>query len=95
MCGRYVSVASRADLLELFRATGAGDGKELAPSWNVAPTTKVYAVVERARRDAGAVREVRAVRWGLFPDYGAPPHTHSKRTVSPPHLLDPRLRATR
>lgn len=63
MCGRYVSVASRADLLELYRPVGSGDGKELAPSWNVAPTNKVYAVVERAR-EAGAVaaREVRAVR---------------------------------
>jgi putative SOS response-associated peptidase YedK len=45
MCGRYVSVAHRADLQELFRATGPGDGTELAPSYNVAPTNKVYAIV--------------------------------------------------
>jgi putative SOS response-associated peptidase YedK len=68
MCGRYVSVAQRADLMQRYKATGPGDGKELAPSWNVAPTNKVYAVVERDRDDeAGTVREVRAVRWGLVP----------------------------
>jgi putative SOS response-associated peptidase YedK len=73
MCGRYVSVAARADLLELYRAIGPGDGKELAPWWNVAPTNKVYAVVERVP-EAGAVaaREVRAVRWGLVPTWWKP-----------------------
>jgi putative SOS response-associated peptidase YedK len=61
MCGRYVSVAARADLAELFGATGTGDGKELAPSWNVAPTNKVYAIVER-QDGAATAREVRVVR---------------------------------
>ncbi len=52
MCGRYVSVA---ELIEQYKATGPGDGKELAPSYNVAPTNKVYAVLERDRPDgAGA-----------------------------------------
>jgi len=68
MCGRYVSVARRAELVERYRATGPGDGVELASSWNVAPTTKVYAVVERVGDiGAGPVREVRVVRWGLVP----------------------------
>jgi hypothetical protein len=34
-----------------LRATGPGDGKKLEPSFNVAPTNKVYAVLERGRED--------------------------------------------
>jgi len=73
MCGRYVSVARLQELQEHYRATGAGDGTELAPSHNVAPTSKVYAVLERGRTDgAGARRQVRAVRWGLVPAWWKP-----------------------
>ena len=68
MCGRYVSVADRAKLQQLYHAGGPGDGIELAPSWNVAPTSKVYAVMQHA----GAVREVRAMRWGLVPAWWKP-----------------------
>jgi putative SOS response-associated peptidase YedK len=49
MCGRYVSVASRVDVQELFGAAGPGDGTKLVRSYNVAPTNKVYAVVEPHR----------------------------------------------
>ena len=38
MCGRYVSVARLQELQEHYRATGAGDGTELVPSHNIAPT---------------------------------------------------------
>lgn len=73
MCGRYVSVARRAELIEQYRATGPGDGKELSPSWNVAPTSKIYAIVQpRGEDGADAVREVRAVRWGLIPGWFKP-----------------------
>ena len=73
MCGRYVSVARLQELQEHYRATSAGDGTELAPSHNVAPTNKVYAVLERDRTDeAGAQRQVRAVRWGLVPTWWKP-----------------------
>jgi putative SOS response-associated peptidase YedK len=89
MCGRYVSMARRAELLEQYRATGLGDGKELAPSWNVAPTSKVYAVLERGRQDAaGTVREVRAVRWGLVPAWwkpGTDPKTGKAKTMPSLH----------
>jgi putative SOS response-associated peptidase YedK len=48
MCGRYVSVARMADLIEQYKATtGPAEGTGLAPSYNVAPTNKVYAVLER------------------------------------------------
>ena len=60
MHGRYVSVARQAELLELYRATGLGDGKELALSFTVAPTSKVYAVVERlGGRGRGRARRAR------------------------------------
>ena len=73
MCGRYVSVADRAELQQLYRAGGPGDGVELSPSWNVAPTTRIYAVVQRPGEDgAGDVREIRAVRWGLVPSWWKP-----------------------
>jgi putative SOS response-associated peptidase YedK len=48
-----------------IKATGPGDDTQLAPSYNVAPTNKVYAVLERGHENrAGAVREIHAVRWG-------------------------------
>jgi putative SOS response-associated peptidase YedK len=89
MCGRYVSVAHRADLQALYSAAGQGDGKELVPSYNVAPTSKVYAVLERGREgDAGAERQVRAVRWGLVPAWWKPgidPKTNKARTMPSLH----------
>ncbi len=35
MCGRYVSVARMAELIEQYKATGPGDDTQLAPSYNV------------------------------------------------------------
>lgn len=68
MCGRYVSTRSPEDLTGLFRAEGPGPGTSLPPSWNVAPTDPVWAVLERADRDTGEVeRRLRALRWGLVP----------------------------
>jgi putative SOS response-associated peptidase YedK len=78
-----------AELIEQYKATGPGDGKELEPSYNVAPTNKVYAVLERSRPDdAGAVREVRAVRWGLVPAWWKPgidPKTGKAKTMPTLH----------
>ena len=89
MCGRYVSVARLQELLEHYGATGAGDGAELAPSHNVAPTNKVYAVLERGRTDGGeAQRQVRAVRWGLVPAWWKPgidPKTGRQKTMPSLH----------
>jgi putative SOS response-associated peptidase YedK len=51
MCGRYVSVARVAELIEQYKATGPGDDQQLAPSYKVAPTNKVHAVLERDHPD--------------------------------------------
>jgi len=47
-------------------------GEQLPPSWNVAPTQEVRAVLERTPRDipdADPVRQLRTVRWGLVPSW--------------------------
>jgi putative SOS response-associated peptidase YedK len=72
MCGRYVSVASLKKLQEHYDAAGVGLGMELSPSHNVAPTNKIYAVVQPGQEDGAAQRQVRAVRWGLVPAWWKP-----------------------
>lgn len=71
MCGRYVSTRSPKELAGLFHATRESEAAEsLDPSWNVAPTDGVWAVMERADRDTGEVlRQLRALRWGLVPSW--------------------------
>ncbi|WP_316742425.1 SOS response-associated peptidase [Streptomyces sp. MK7] len=73
MCGRYVSTRSPEDLVRHFRVTEWRPEEALEPSWNVAPTDPVWAVLERTpreERDAGSVRrELRALRWGLVPSW--------------------------
>jgi putative SOS response-associated peptidase YedK len=71
MCGRYVSTRSPNELADLFHVTrGPEPAESLGPSWNVAPTDGVWAVMERADRDTGEVhRRLRALRWGLVPSW--------------------------
>ncbi|MFI1292568.1 SOS response-associated peptidase [Streptomyces sp. NPDC020792] len=73
MCGRYVSTRGPEDLVRHFRVTEWRPAEALAPSWNVAPTDEVWAVLERAPREdrtAAAVRrELRPLRWGLVPSW--------------------------
>jgi putative SOS response-associated peptidase YedK len=72
MCGRYVSTRSPQDLTRLFHVTDWQPAETLAPSWNVAPTDDVYAVLERTPREedeASVRRELRPLRWGLVPSW--------------------------
>lgn len=71
MCGRYASTRSPQDLTRLFQVTDWRPEEALAPSWNVAPTDAVYAVLERADREngGGPSRQLRTVRWGLVPSW--------------------------
>ena len=76
MCGRYSASLSTADLAAVF---GIHDDdvrtEALAPSWNVAPTDPVHAVLERRVKDddgepTGEVRrQLRSMRWGLVPSW--------------------------
>ena len=61
MCGRFVSTNTPEQIASFFGASF--DGDPLAPSYNVAPTNDVYAVVA----DADDATAVRAFHWGLVP----------------------------
>ena len=74
MCGRFVSARKRLELLEEFGVerdrVAASPDPEPGPDYNVAPTRRVYAVVERPARDGEPqARELRVVRWGLVPSW--------------------------
>ncbi|MFE4257856.1 SOS response-associated peptidase [Streptomyces sp. NPDC056883] len=78
MCGRYASSRAPEDLAGLFDAR-LDPGRELGPSWNVAPTDEVWAVLERADRDTGELgRQLRPVRWGLVPSWAKDPGVGSR-----------------
>ena len=64
MCGRYASSRRPDDLVSYFEVEDPPE-EELAPSWNVAPTDPVYAVVQSRE----GVRQLRVLRWGLVPSW--------------------------
>src|ERR1700748_275929 len=64
MCGRFVSARKRLELLEEFAATRDAVGADRQPDYNVAPTKRIYTVLEHQ-----ADRELRLVRWGLVPSW--------------------------
>lgn len=66
MCGRYVSTRTPQQLAEVFGAEI--DVDPLEPSYNVAPTNDVYAVVAG---DPGGPPVIRAFRWGLVPSWAS------------------------
>ncbi len=82
MCGRFASARKRQELLEEFGVQRDRVGEDLRPDYNVAPTKPIYAVLTRRPADpaepgradsdagdAGAVRTLRVVRWGLVPSW--------------------------
>jgi putative SOS response-associated peptidase YedK len=75
VCGRYAASRNPDDLVEEFETVETPE-QALPPSYNVAPTQDVYAVVERPPRgepEAAAVRALRVVRWGLVPSWAKDP----------------------
>lgn len=63
MCGRFVAASDPDGLVRFFTVDERKDD-ELTPSWNVAPTDRVRAVVEHADR-----RVLVTLRWGLVPSW--------------------------
>ncbi len=62
MCGRFVSTSSAAEIAALFDAVVAA--VDVPPNFNLAPTSTIYGVVQRA--DA---RYVENFSWGLVPSW--------------------------
>src|SRR5262245_11137002 len=50
MCGRYVSVARMAELIERYKATDPGDDTQLEPSYDPAPDPVDVTGCERAKK---------------------------------------------
>jgi putative SOS response-associated peptidase YedK len=75
MCGRYASSRSPEDLVDEFEVLDPRLDHVVPPSYNVAPTDEVYAVMERVRKDPDGqpvddpVRQLRVLRWGLVPSW--------------------------
>ena len=74
MCGRFVSARKRLELLEEFEVerdrVAASPDSEPGPDYNVAPTKRVFAVLERRAKDEEPqARELRVLRWGLIPSW--------------------------
>ena len=63
MCGRYASSRGAHDLVDHFEIDEPPD-EVLPPTYNVAPTDPVYAVVQRE-----TTRQLRVLRWGLVPSW--------------------------
>jgi putative SOS response-associated peptidase YedK len=79
MCGRFAASTTPEDIVELFDVQQWDPAETLAPSWNVAPTAPVLAVLERLPKDGGApVRQLRQLRWGLVPAWSRSPETAVK-----------------
>jgi putative SOS response-associated peptidase YedK len=64
VCGRYASSRDARDLASAFEVEEPPE-QVLPPSWNVAPTDPVYAVLQRP----DAPRALRVLRWGLVPSW--------------------------
>jgi putative SOS response-associated peptidase YedK len=80
MCGRFVSARKRLELLEEFAVERDRVAEDRNPDYNVAPTKRIYAVLDRTEqaddrpgkdaKDQGKpLRELRLVRWGLVPSW--------------------------
>jgi putative SOS response-associated peptidase YedK len=69
MCGRFVSARKRLELLEAFAVERDRVSADRDPDYNVAPTKRIYTVLNRKDDDEPPRRELRLVRWGLVPSW--------------------------
>lgn len=71
MCGRYALSLAGADLADIFEIDEVA-GPLPPPSYNIAPTDPVIAVLERTREE-GPRRILAELRWGLVPSWAKDP----------------------
>lgn len=79
MCGRFASTTKPTDLVEIFGVQQWDPTETIDPSWNVAPTDRAFAVLERAPKgEREPLRQLRVMRWGLVPSWAKSPDTAVK-----------------
>jgi putative SOS response-associated peptidase YedK len=76
VCGRYAAAKDADGLVEEFEVTAAPE-EQLRPDFNVAPTKKVYVVLDRVKDDVGH-RALVVARWGLVPSWAKDPSVGSR-----------------
>ncbi len=81
MCGRYAAKSDSTVILREF-AVETEPRETLEPDYNVAPTKKVYVVLDRVEKDAGdqaePERQLAVARWGLVPSWAKDPSIGSR-----------------
>lgn len=75
MCGRYAAAKDPAALAEEFETTVPTEA--LSPDYNVAPTKKVYVVLDRPVEEV-PTRTLEVARWGLVPSWAKDPSIGSR-----------------
>ncbi|HUW15931.1 MAG TPA: SOS response-associated peptidase [Actinomycetes bacterium] len=82
MCGRYAAAKDPDALAEEFEVEEQVLDKPLKPDWNVAPTKRVYVVMEPRPKDAPddfvVTRQLRVAKWGLVPSWAKDPAIGSR-----------------
>ena len=76
MCGRYAAAKDVASLVEEFEVARPPD-ERLPEDFNVAPSKKVYMVVDRPG-DEVIERQLRVAKWGLVPSWAKDPKIGNK-----------------
>lgn len=71
MCGRYALSLAGVELVDFFEIDEVADPLP-PPSYNIAPTDPIMAVLERNRED-GPRRLLSQLRWGLVPSWAKDP----------------------
>jgi putative SOS response-associated peptidase YedK len=67
MCGRFAASTKTEDLVDFFEIDEVADPLP-GPSYNIAPTDPIAAVLQR-QRSVGASRQLVELRWGLVPSW--------------------------
>lgn len=78
MCGRYAATKDPTALIDEFEIA-AEPQEALRADYNVAPTKKVYVVLDRMIEEA-ATRTLTVARWGLVPSWAKDPSIGSRMT---------------
>jgi putative SOS response-associated peptidase YedK len=75
MCGRFVSARKRAELLKEFEVERDAVAADRDPDYNVAPTKRIYAVLDRAQPESESAGEGTGEGTGTAPGSRTDPRT--------------------